>query len=184
MRFSSPRRSAASPRSPAAPPARPARRRPANLAGDAAAGRPGPCRPTNLGPRAGHRGRGPARSPSSPQRIPARRAAAGQQRQLVPGRAAGRDHRAGQPDAPRHRRHGTDLTFAYRTDYIGASYRAQPQVAVGTARSSSSATASTRPSAAGTTMPASTSAARRWSSWSTIPTGRRRASKARSTAGR
>ena len=77
-----------------------AARRAANLGRDAAARRPRPCRPTNSGPGAGHAGE---------ERTVAfiaqefRRAGLqpGNQRQLVPGRAAGRDHRAGQSDAPR-----------------------------------------------------------------------------------
>ena len=62
--------------------------------------------------------------------VRARRAAARQQRQLVPGRAAGRDHRCRAARGSRSPATGRGLSFAYRTDFVGASYRAQPRVAV------------------------------------------------------
>jgi hypothetical protein len=52
------------------------------------------------------------------------------------------------------------LSFAYGPQMVVGSYRVAPRIDVRTATSSSSATASTRPSAAGTIMPASTCAAR------------------------
>jgi hypothetical protein len=61
------------------------------------------------------------------------------------------------------------LSFNYRADMVANSYQVQPRSSSPTARSSSSATASMRPNAAGTIMPESTCAARRWSSSSTIP---------------
>ena len=106
--------------------------------------------------------------------VRARRAPARQQRQLVPGRAAGRDHRCraarGSTIAGAAAPASASPTAPISSAPPTAPSRASRST---TARSSSSATASTRPSAAGTIMPGSTCAARPWSSWSTIPTGRR-----------
>ena len=176
MRFETlPSLCSASPPSPAARPPPRRERGAAHLAGDAAARRPGRCRRDEFEGRApGTDGRDSAPSPSSSQEFAARRAAARQQRQLVPGRAAGRDHRCRAARGSRSPAAGRGLSFAYRTDYVGASYRAQPRVAVDEQRDRLRRLRHQRARARLERLcRASTCAARPSSSWSTIPTGRR-----------
>ena len=101
--------------------------RPAHLARDADQRAPRSCRPTPM--------RAARRPPPGEEKTVAYIAerfqqagpSAGQQGQLVPGRAAGRDHRHAAA-ARDHRRRRRRSTFDYRTDFVANTYQVQPRV--------------------------------------------------------